>query len=172
MRPHTLCPLRIGHKPNTIETGISGRALIQENLRSALGVVSGERSPVGQISRALNGVAQACGSGVAELEAGGGESLCITESDRRRSNDVNANRVRGGSSTRVLASNITNVSIGDFFFSPAAVTINVNDQVKWTWIGSVGHTTTSNTGLWDSGVKGNGSTFVTTFATAGTFPYH
>jgi plastocyanin len=70
------------------------------------------------------------------------------------------------------ASNVTNVSIGDFFFSPAAVTINVNDQVKWTWIGSAGHTTTSNTGLWDSGVKGNGSTFVSTFTTAGSFAYH
>jgi len=77
-----------------------------------------------------------------------------------------------GSSPPVLASNVTNVSIGDFFFSPTAVTINVNDQVKWTWIGSVGHTSTSNTGLWDSGVKGNGSTFVTTFAASGSFPYH
>src|SRR5712675_3301288 len=76
------------------------------------------------------------------------------------------------SSPPVLASSVTNVSIGDFFFSPAAVTINVNDQVKWTWIGSAGHTTTSNNGLWDSGVKGNGSTFVSTFTTAGSFAYH
>jgi len=44
--------------------------------------------------------------------------------------------------------------------------------VKWTWIGSAGHTTTSNNGLWDSGVKGDGSTFVSTFTTAGSFPYH
>ena len=77
-----------------------------------------------------------------------------------------------GSSPRVLASSVTNVSIGDFFFSPPAVTINVNDQVKWTWIGSIDHTTTSNTGLWDSGAKGNGSTFFNTFTTAGSFPYH
>ena len=76
------------------------------------------------------------------------------------------------SSRPVLASSVANVSIGDFFFSPSAVTINVNDQVKWTWIGSVGHTTTSNTGLWDSGVRGNGATFVSTFTTAGSFPYH
>ena len=77
-----------------------------------------------------------------------------------------------GSSPPLLASNVANVSIGDFFFSPTAVTIKVNDQVKWTWIGSVGHTTTSDTVLWDSGVKGNGSTFVTTFVAAGSFPYH
>jgi plastocyanin len=76
------------------------------------------------------------------------------------------------SSRSVLASNVANVSIGDFFFSPTTVTINVNDQVKWTWIGSVEHTTTSDTGLWDSGVRGNGSTFVNTFTTAGSFPFH
>lgn len=76
-------------------------------------------------------------------------------------------------STRLaLASNVANVSIGDFLFSPSAVAINVNDQVKWTWIGSVGHTTTSNSGLWDSNVRGNGATFVNTFTTAGSFPYH
>jgi len=70
-----------------------------------------------------------------------------------------------------LASNVANVNIGDFFFNPTAVTINVNDQVKWTWIGSIGHTTTSDT-VWDSGVRGNGATFVNTFAAAGSFPYH
>ena len=72
----------------------------------------------------------------------------------------------------VLASNLANVNIGDFFFSPTAVTINVNDQVRWTWVGSIGHTTTSDTGLWDSGVNGNGATFVNTFTRAGNFPYH
>ncbi len=72
----------------------------------------------------------------------------------------------------VLASNIANVNIGDFFFSPTAVTINVDDQVRWTWIGSIGHTTTSDTGLWDSGINGNGATFVNTFTAAGKFPYH
>src|SRR5437588_5570596 len=72
----------------------------------------------------------------------------------------------------VLAVNVASVSIGDFFFSPTAVTININDQVRWTWVGSIGHTTTSDTGLWDSGVNGNGATFVNTFTTAGRFPYH
>ena len=72
----------------------------------------------------------------------------------------------------VLASNVANVSIGDFFFSPEATTINVNDQVKWTWIGSIGHTSTSDTSLWGSGIKGNGAIFVNTFSAAGRFPYH
>jgi chitinase len=67
---------------------------------------------------------------------------------------------------------VTNVSVGDNFFSPKAVTISVNDQVKWTWTGSAQHSSTSNTGLWNSGLHGKGATFVNTFSSAGTFPYH
>lgn len=68
---------------------------------------------------------------------------------------------------------VANVSIGDDFFSPTSSTINVNDQVMWTWTGSISHSTTSNTGLWDSGVKnGPGVTFTNTFRAAGSFPYH
>ena len=67
---------------------------------------------------------------------------------------------------------ITNVSAGDNFFSPIDVTINVNDKVKWTWIGFNQHTVTSDTGLWDSGLHGTGFTFTNTFTAAGRFPYH
>jgi len=76
------------------------------------------------------------------------------------------------SSPSVLASNLANINIGDFFFSPTALAINVNDQVRWTWIGSAEHTSTSDTGLWNSGVNGNGATFVNTFTVAGRFPFH
>lgn len=75
-------------------------------------------------------------------------------------------------SPSVLASNLASINIGDFFFSPTAVTIHVNDQVRWTWVGSAEHTSTSDTALWDSGVNGNGATFVNTFTTAGRFPFH
>jgi plastocyanin len=67
---------------------------------------------------------------------------------------------------------VANVSVGDDFFNPSTSTINVNDQVKWTWIGSISHSSTSNAGLWDSGVHGNGFTYSRTFTTAGNFPYH
>jgi len=43
-----------------------------------------------------------------------------------------------------------NVSIVNFAFSPSSVNINVSDSVKWTWAGSP-HSTTSDTGLWESG---------------------
>jgi plastocyanin len=66
------------------------------------------------------------------------------------------------------------VSIGDNFFSPPTVTINVNDTVQWNWTGVSVHSSTANgtPALWDSGIVGNGSSFSHTFATAGSFPYH
>src|SRR5437867_2460603 len=67
---------------------------------------------------------------------------------------------------------MTNVSVGDNYFLQPNVTINVNDKVKWTWIGLSQHTVTSDTGLWDSGLHGTGFTFTNTFAAAGSFPYH
>src|SRR5258708_34162277 len=93
MQPHTFCSLRIRQKPNAIKTWICGRALVQENLRAARGGASGERCPVGQICRALDGVAQAYACGVAELETGKREALGVTENGRRRGNNVNGNSV-------------------------------------------------------------------------------
>ena len=63
-----------------------------------------------------------------------------------------------------------NVNIVDFAFDPNNVTINVNDQVVWTWLGDF-HSSTSDTGLWDSGVFNTGHVFTNTFTSAGSFPY-
>jgi len=67
---------------------------------------------------------------------------------------------------------MTNVNVGDDFFAPVSVTIAVNDKVKWTWVGSLSHSSTSDTSLWDSGIHGIGFTFTNTFNSAGSFPYH
>jgi plastocyanin len=70
-----------------------------------------------------------------------------------------------------LTAAISNVNIVDNAFSPSAVTIKVHDQVKWTWQGYY-HSTTSNGGLWDSGVYNTGHTYTTTFDSVGSFPYY
>jgi plastocyanin len=72
---------------------------------------------------------------------------------------------------QVFASITTNVSVVDFAFSPQAVTINLNDSVKWNWNSSFQHSTTD-AGVWDSGLH-NGTTFTFTrqFTSAGSFPY-
>src|SRR6266568_3565116 len=75
-------------------------------------------------------------------------------------------------SPAALGATTFNVSIGDNFFNPSSVTISVNDIVKWTWNGANSHSSTSDTGIWNSGIGGNGMTFSRTFASAGSFPYH
>ena len=77
------------------------------------------------------------------------------------------------------------VSIQDFSFSPASVTIKAGTTVRWTNNGPSPHTTTSDGGLWSSatlsaptsgGGYGGGGTaggvFDFKFTQPGTFPYH
>ncbi len=70
-----------------------------------------------------------------------------------------------------------NVSIGDNFFSPNTVNVNVGDTITWTNNGFAPHTSTSGTscptgnGTWDSGTLSRGQSFSFTFTQAGTFPY-
>jgi len=77
------------------------------------------------------------------------------------------------------------VTIQDFSFSPATLTIKAGTTVHWKNNGPSAHTTTSDTGTWDSGTLsspsgggvygGNGSsggTFDFTLTQAGTYSYH
>jgi plastocyanin len=69
----------------------------------------------------------------------------------------------------------TNVDVSNSLealaFFPSAVTINVGDQVTWTWAGAALHSTTD-AGVWDSGLlAGPPNTFSFTFNAAGTYPY-
>jgi plastocyanin len=73
-------------------------------------------------------------------------------------------------SARTVWAATFNVNIGNNFFNPASLTIDVNDTVRWSWIGN-NHSTTSNTGLWDSGVRNSGATFSRQFTAVGNFPY-
>lgn len=74
-------------------------------------------------------------------------------------------------SLRVTAATVK-VDIANFAFSPDAVTINVGDTVTWTQRDFIGHTVTSDTGLWNSPLLSSGQTFSFTFSNAGTFGYH
>ena len=63
------------------------------------------------------------------------------------------------------------IPLAGVLFWPLSVTIHPGDQVKWTWASS-DHSTTSDNGIWDSGIRGEGATFTHTFDSVGTFPYH
>jgi len=70
---------------------------------------------------------------------------------------------------------LVHVSVNDFNFSPATITVEQGDQVEWDWTAGV-HTTTSGTpctadGLWNAQITSGNPTFTFTFNSTGTFPY-
>jgi plastocyanin len=64
------------------------------------------------------------------------------------------------------------VTIKDFSFQPATITVPVCGSVTWTNQDATGHTVTADDGSFDSGTVAPGATFTMTFPTAGTFAYH
>ena len=66
----------------------------------------------------------------------------------------------------------SSVNIQNTAFAPATITIRVGDTVTWTNRDPFSHTSTSDTGAWDSHVVTAGSSFSFAFASAGTFAYH
>jgi plastocyanin len=64
------------------------------------------------------------------------------------------------------------VAMQNTAFVPSTVNIGVGDSVTWTNMDAgIPHTTTSNTGVWDSNTLNNGQSFTHTFTQAGSFPY-
>ncbi len=64
------------------------------------------------------------------------------------------------------------VSIANFAYSPATLTIAVGDTVLWTNNQNVQHTVTSDTGTELSGDLAAGATYQHIFGTANVYPYH
>jgi plastocyanin len=65
-----------------------------------------------------------------------------------------------------------NISVVDFAFEPAALTVPVGATVTWTNDGSRPHTVTADDGSFDSGRLDPGEQFRQTFDQPGTFSYH
>ena len=64
------------------------------------------------------------------------------------------------------------VSIANFSFTPATLSVSVGTTVTWTNNDSVTHTVTADQGAFDSNNLSPGNTFSFTFSQAGTYPYH
>ena len=69
----------------------------------------------------------------------------------------------------LIAATVT-VTIYPTAFSPSTVTIHVNDSVEWIWQSNF-HTSSSTTGLWDSGLYNAPHNYTYQFTSPGTFPY-
>jgi plastocyanin len=57
-------------------------------------------------------------------------------------------------------------------FAPDAVDVSAGAAVTWTNSDGVAHTSTSDAGVWDSGIVPPGGQFSVSFPTAGTYRYH
>ena len=66
----------------------------------------------------------------------------------------------------------TEIEIKDFEFVPASVVVMRGEMVKWTNLGAVVHTSTSNTEVWDSGDIQPNKFYKRKFNQTGAFPYH
>jgi plastocyanin len=65
----------------------------------------------------------------------------------------------------------TSVNMGDFFFSPGTVTVDVGETVTWHNSGQAPHNATANDGSFKTPDLNNGQSSSHTFSSAGTFSY-
>lgn len=100
----------------------------------------------------------------------------MTGTARITATATNADGTASGAFTTILipqpSAVISDVRIVDSAFQPAVITITAGTTVRWTNIGAVTHTVTSDTSLWDSGDLVTGGVFSRTFTTPGTYDYH
>jgi plastocyanin len=64
------------------------------------------------------------------------------------------------------------VVMASMAFGPTSVTVSAGTTITWQNNDGVAHTSTSDTGVWDTGSIPPGGSKTTTFNTAGSFPYH
>ncbi|HEY9855989.1 MAG TPA: plastocyanin/azurin family copper-binding protein [Stenomitos sp.] len=67
------------------------------------------------------------------------------------------------------------ITVENFRFAPAEVTVSPGTVVTWRFMDAIAHTSTSDPGSgdpWESGLLANGQTYSRTFGRTGTFPYH
>jgi LPXTG-motif cell wall-anchored protein len=73
---------------------------------------------------------------------------------------------------KAIAAASGSVTIADFSFSPASLTINQGDTVTWVNNGPTPHSATANDGSFNTGVLKAGASGSHTFGQAGTFSYY
>jgi plastocyanin len=71
----------------------------------------------------------------------------------------------------VLAPPDVEIGMGDNFFDPQVIQLNIGETVRWTNNGAMPHTATADGGAFDSGTLDPGEFFDFTFASEGVFDY-
>jgi plastocyanin len=73
---------------------------------------------------------------------------------------------------KAIAAASGSVTIADFSFTPATITINQGDTVTWINDGPTPHSATANNGSFDTGILKKGGSGSHTFNEAGSFSYY
>ena len=101
----------------------------------------------------------------------GGAAACFSEHVATDATGIDIRALCSGSST--VPANI--VIIRNFSFNPSTVTIRSGEQVTWVNCEDtpgLGHTSTSDGGVWRSGLIVPLVSYSRTFNQGGSFPYH
>ena len=90
-----------------------------------------------------------------------------------KSSTTDPNTSGGTGSKGVTTPGVNEVWIqSSMAFDPSTITITTGTTITWTNKDAIGHTVTSDAGIFDSGILNANGTFSYTFDTAGTFTYH
>jgi len=82
----------------------------------------------------------------------------------------NSGNNTGGSGGTVPGAN--EVWIQNMTFNPSTISVTAGTTITWTNKDAIGHTVTSDAGLFDSGVIATNGTYQYTFSTPGSYAYH
>ncbi len=77
------------------------------------------------------------------------------------------NTSNGSANVVIFAINVT-----EYVFVPNTITIRQGESIRWINNGTVTHTSTSDTNIWDSGNIAPQGNYVRQFSSGGSFPYH
>lgn len=95
----------------------------------------------------------------------------VTRPDSSKDMDM-SNSKNQNEATQKATAETNEVSIKNFAFSPATITVKKGTTVTWTNEDSVSHTVTGDNGGPSSELIGQGDTYTYTFNEVGTFGYH
>jgi len=114
---------------------------------------------------------------VAVVVLGGGTALLLANNNSNNSNSSgNMNMSNGSQSNNQQPTSTDSVTIQNFAFSPASITVKKGTTVTWTNKDATPHTVTQDSGTTgadlDSPHLSQGQTYKETFNTVGTFHYH
>src|SRR5580704_14908626 len=103
---------------------------------------------------------------------GGAAYLMHKHNEMQSMNMRPATQTQSSASSAAKPAGKNAVTIQNFAFSPATITIKAGQSITWTNEDSVGHSATADDNSWDTGVLPQGQSKTIAFAKAGTYTYH